>query len=268
MSPHIIFNFSGALLDEGLPQLLTVEGEEVKVLDCRELEGTNCYCDAEALETLKGLLNGFASVCWLDSGDYHYISKLRSDCVAEPFSLVLIDHHPDMQAPAFGGILSCGGWLRDVLESNPFLEKVLIIGIAPNLLSETKGWPKKVMVVTEDDLGPTQAVTSVQDTSVQNSEKVSLPKFLSECMRGRKVFLSIDKDALTHDEARTDWDQGSMTLEWLSEFLCSLGSCCEILGVDICGTLPVSKGAKEEDFRVNALTDIALTRVLRKILAP
>lgn len=248
MSPHIIFNFSDALLDEGLPQLLTGEGEEVKVLDCRELEGTNCYCDTEALETLKGLLNGFASVCWLDSGDYHYISRLRSDQIAEPFSLVLIDHHPDMQVPAFGGILSCGGWLRDVLESNSFLEKVLIIGIAPNLLSETKGWPKKISVVNEEEL---------QDADIQR---------LTKPLAGGKVFLSIDKDALTQEDARTDWDQGSMTLEWLSEFLCSLGSCCEILGVDICGTLPVSKGAREEDFRVNALTDIALTRALRKIL--
>ena len=33
-----------------------------------------------------------------------------------PFRLILFDNHTDMQPPAFGGLLSCGGWAAEALE--------------------------------------------------------------------------------------------------------------------------------------------------------
>ena len=56
---------------------------------------------------------GVSGIHFIDSGDYHYISKIMTDFIKEPFTLVLIDHHTDMQDASLGGdILSCGNWAK------------------------------------------------------------------------------------------------------------------------------------------------------------
>ena len=45
-----------------------------------------------------------------------------------PFRLILFDNHTDMQPPAFGGLLSCGGWAAEALEKLPHLQEVILIG--------------------------------------------------------------------------------------------------------------------------------------------
>ena len=57
-------------------------------------------------------------------GNYHYVTKFLTDM--EPFSLVMNDHHTDMQQPLFPQLTSCENWAADVLRDNPFLEKLLL----------------------------------------------------------------------------------------------------------------------------------------------
>lgn len=81
---------------------------------------------------------------------------------------------------------------------------------------------------------------------------------------GLPVYISIDKDVLGPDFARTDWDQGTMILP---ELLSSIGQAvagAPLLGADLCGGLTISKGATPEDFHINAETD----RILRDYLLP
>ena len=52
---------------------------------------------------------GAEGIHFLDSGNYHYVTKLWLDQVKEPFDLLVLDHHTDLQQPMFGDILSCGG---------------------------------------------------------------------------------------------------------------------------------------------------------------
>ena len=56
------------------------------------------------------------------------MSRLWLELVTEPFDLLVFDHHTDMQEPAFGGILSCGGWVRAALEELPLLHRVYLAG--------------------------------------------------------------------------------------------------------------------------------------------
>ena len=95
-----------------------MQSKAFKWVDCTELEGTDCYCDTEAEKQLKEMMNDLPlhGIHWLDSGDYHYLSKLWTDKIEEPFTLVVLDHHPDMQRPMFGELLSCGSWVRVALE--------------------------------------------------------------------------------------------------------------------------------------------------------
>lgn len=59
-------------------------------------------------------------------GNYHYVTKFLTDMITEPFSLVMYDHHTDMQQPLFPQLTSCENWAADVLRDNPFLEKLLL----------------------------------------------------------------------------------------------------------------------------------------------
>ena len=229
----VIVHFSGALIEEGLPELVCGT-----VIDCRDLEGTSCYCDPAAEQELarRFVSCPVRTVHWIDSGDYHYASALWTDRMDRPFNLVVADHHPDMQEPAFGDILSCGGWVRKVLGRNPNLREVWLVGINPELRGECSGFGDRVHVVDRDEAAgcPPQEVASRIPTA--------LP-----------LYLSLDKDVLQPDDARTDWDQGTMSLDWLLAFCAGLGP--YLAGVDICGALPSAKGGKDVDFSVNRATN-------------
>ena len=217
-------------MSEAYPELREGGESPSEVLDCRDIEGTVCYCDPEAEAELRRRIaaSGSHFIKWIDSGDFHYLTRLTTSGIARPYCLVLFDHHPDMQPAALGGILSCGGWLRTLLEEDEWLFKAIIIGINPQLVEETEGFGPRVEVFTENDL---------------DSEllwPIGLP-----------AYISIDKDVLSREFARTDWDQGTMTQERLFSLLKSIFRATSVLGVDICGELTGAKGGREDDRRIN-----------------
>ena len=68
------------------------------------------------------------------------------------------------------------------------------------------------------------------------------------------IYLSIDLDVLGPDYARTNWDQGSMTLPELKALVKDLAARHEILGIDVCGGLTEAQGATPEDISINRRT--------------
>ena len=82
-------------------------------------EGTNCYCAAESAARIRHAVAEMPLHAFHDigTGDYHYVTLFWLERIREPFSLVLVDHHPDDQPGAFGGdLLSCGGWVAQARE--------------------------------------------------------------------------------------------------------------------------------------------------------
>ncbi len=236
----VIFDFSGVCRDENLAGGLGAE-----LVDCRGIEGTSCYCDPEAEDALRALLSErpVDTVNWIDSGDYHYMSRLTTDRISEPFSLVVFDHHTDMQEPAFGDILSCGGWVRSAADRNRFLQHVLLVGVAPELAAECDSLGGRVSVATRTCLPS--------------------PEDLVRMLKGHfPVYISIDKDVLHPDFARTDWDQGTMPLPVMESYIEALAGSFPLIGADICGEIPSFKGGTGADFSLNAETNIRLTRLL------
>lgn len=107
--------------------------------DCSAIGGSRLYCSRDAEEKIKALIApaGVSGIHFIDSGDYHYISKIMTDFIKEPFTLVLIDHHTDMQDASLGGdILSCGNWAKKVLQENPYLQKLVLIGQEKKMLDK------------------------------------------------------------------------------------------------------------------------------------
>ena len=257
-TPVIVMHMSGAYLKQSYYRDASETGagragHPVLELDCREIAGTNCYCDEQAKEQLRERISqagaweqkqdvreqfketpgaGTPGIHFLDSGNYHYLSLLWMEHIREPFSLVVFDKHPDMLRPAFGDITSCGGWVREALETNPFLEKVYLVGIAAKLWDEVR------------------EQLSQEPEGAELLERVELGE---EALLSRRIYLSLDKDVLRQADARCDWDQGDMTLDELLERAKRIAAAHEIIGVDVCGERPESGSG--EDIRVNDRTN-------------
>lgn len=207
---NIVMNFSHAYEENRF-----MRSEAFEWIDCTAIGGTGCYLDAEASARLTELIAacGSGGTHWIDSGDYHYMTKLWTDLPAEPFSLVVFDHHPDMQPPLFEGMLSCGSWLRAALEGNSRINNVWLLGVADSLTAECAGFEGRLRIVTESEIG----TAAVPDWSAEPA-----------------LYLSIDKDVFRRSETVTNWDQGSLTLARFSEFVDALAP-CRVIGTDICG---------------------------------
>ena len=204
---------------------------DFEVWDFTHLGETMCFCSEDSARQIRQRIAERSSpeapsgrrVRWIDTGDYHYLTYFFLERQDRPFTLVLVDHHPDDQPSVFGeDILSCGGWVRTAGERLPLMEEVVhISGDAPADLT-------------------------------------------SKDFAGGRIYLSIDKDVLSRDDARTDWSQGEMRLERLLSIL-DLFRGADLAGVDICGGCTEAKGATQEDFAVNARTDDALLKKLELI---
>jgi len=237
---NILMKMSSVYDEEGWSELC----KDAEIINLRSLEGTSCYCEEAARKYIKNVISSFdpSGIHWLDSGDYHYLSLFWLEKIGEPFSLVLFDHHPDMQAPAFP-MLSCGGWMRDALR-NPLLGTALVLGISPSLLEETEAY---------------ENVHAICDGDPRLLDPAAVVGLLPE---DAPVYFSIDKDVLSEQYARTDWDQGSMTMDTLSSLIAAIKGSRRVLGADICGEIGQSKGATGKDYEIN----ISANRYLRSLL--
>ncbi|MBR4916547.1 MAG: arginase family protein [Fibrobacter sp.] len=244
-----------SVADNGSPPH-NINGADIHWLDCTQIAGTDCYCDDEAVKAIRGQIadagiTDARGIHFIDGGNYHYMSKIWTDMVQEPFSLVVFDHHPDMQAPRFGGILSCGGWVLEVLKSNPFVQSVTLIGVADHLVDEIR-----TEISQTDEAHVLDKVTFIRESELSKTA-------LSSFSRPTPLYISIDKDALAPAYAATNWDQGSLDVATLKNIIANLAANHKILGIDICG----ERARDIEDSRADALNS-ELNRELAEFLAP
>lgn len=95
------------------------EFTDLPSIDLKDLEGTNCYCSPEAAAVISHEIDRIplSTVCWIDTGDYHYLSYFRGRQITEPFELILLDNHTDDFDDA--DCLSCGNWVRALRNDAP-----------------------------------------------------------------------------------------------------------------------------------------------------
>lgn len=200
-------------------------------LDCSHLLGTDCYCDEEGSRSIRRMIEPYSAegVHFIDSGDYHYVTKFWTDKIKSPFSLVLFDHHTDMQPSRWCDMLSCGGWVNDVIDGNRFLRHVYIMGIPEaGAASIPEAYRDKVRVFTD--------VRLHRHLLTAKSLDIAEP-----------LYVSIDKDVLDTSSARTDWDQGILTLGDLKRVLSMLLRHERVIGVDVCGECPATLSLFDAD---------------------
>ena len=240
----VITNFSGIYKNQNFYK--NYAEEEISWTELSDLSGCNCYCDAEASDRIRKEIQAFTGkgLHFIDSGNYHYMTRLWLGKMQIPFRLLVFDNHTDMQPPAFGGLLSCGGWIAASLEELPLLQEVILVG--PDEEAYTQVEPdlqQKVLFLSREKLS---TMTTEEKEGFFNNLSEDLP-----------LYVSVDKDVLCKGDASTTWSQGDMHLSELMSFLELVLERQNILGMDVCGECDMDSCS--EDF----LNDHANEAILR-----
>lgn len=261
---NMILDFTHVYRDEDIKDI-----DRFRYIDCSDIQETDMYCSKNAYEKIWGRIEpyGIQGIHYIDSGNYHYITKIITDHITEPFGLVMYDHHTDMQIPMVSGMMSCGDWAGQALSQNKNLRQLVIVGppesdIEQTLESYSGSQSGRLLTFSAEDL---------HGDLLENKLKLirtDLP-----------LYISIDKDVLGTEYTETNWSQGDMSIDGLerllSVFLGGQGEkknsdACRnderyagdtrhsrILGVDICGEIqtdipvPEYLEAEEKNEKVN-----------------
>lgn len=239
------------------PEDIEEQAKGLRRIDLSGISGTDMYCTAEAETEIRKRLEpyGPCGIHFLDSGNYHYVTKFFTDMITEPFSLVMYDHHTDMQQPLFPQLTSCGNWAADVLRDNPFLEQLILSG--PD---------QKSMEEISADL-PVNRKEKLICISREEIKSGKIDRKTSRVRMELPIYISIDKDVLDRSGARTNWNQGDMPAAVLEKLLLDVFRHQRVIGVDICGECSLTEPLPElmEDREVNRETDELLYRFLSEL---
>ena len=261
---NLILDFTHVYCDEYIKDI-----DRFRYIDCSDIEETDMYCSKEANKRIWEKIKpyGIQGIHYIDSGNYHYISKIITDHIDEPFGLVMYDHHTDMQIPMVPGMMSCGDWAGQALNRNKNLRQLVIVGppekdIDQTLESYNGSQSGRLLIFSAEDLHGGLLEDKLKLI------RTDLP-----------LYISIDKDVLGTEDCETNWSQGNMSIGGLERllgvFLGGQGeernsdACCNderyagdirhsrILGVDICGEIqtdipvPEYLEAEEKNEKVN-----------------
>lgn len=190
----------------------------------------------------------------MGSGDYHHISLMLIERLKEQLKpkqqiqVVIFDNHPDNMRYPFG--IHCGSWVSHAAKL-PFISHVHVIGITspdigifhawenrltPLLKNKLTYWCMDVNVNWAKKLGMKNAFLKF------NSPNELITAFIAEQYHDTSpVYLSIDKDVLSEEVVKTNWDQGKLKPYHLYDVIAALND--RIIGSDICGEISTFKYA-------------------------
>jgi len=178
-------------------------------------------------------------VTFMGSGDFHHISALLMGMMIEandaPVTIIHFDNHPDWVH--FQGGMHCGSWVNKALKM-PQVEKVITIGVTSRDLVRPgfKGANLRAWKKGDIHLFPWKSPNkrfSQMDISAMG-EDIFLGMLRSQ-IKTRNVYITIDKDVLSHHDAITNWDQGKMPLPFLLHTLKFVLGGHHALGIDVTG---------------------------------
>ena len=240
----VVMNFSNVYKEESF-----YKDADAEWIDCSGIGGTDCFCDDEAAAEIRRKLKDVSphGLHFIDSGNYHYISRFFTDKIREKFTLVVFDHHPDMQPPLFEQILTCGDWVKSVLDTNRFIDKVVLVGTSDRLLANIPAeYSRRLVCFPESKLGDRQAWQIFYSLHMEHP-----------------IYISVDKDVLSPSVDPTNWDQGMTTLPQLKKLLLSLLHHNSIIGIDVCGECNYSiRGILDRNVQENDHVNAELLRLV------
>ena len=198
------------------------------------------YCtSAREIEAFyESVRSNAAKFTLFGSGDFHHLSALWIRKLAEPFTLVSFDNHPDwdVRPPRWG----CGTWINRALE-HPALQRVAVWGCGNFELN----WPGYLFAsrraLREKRMAVWPWTKRLNVTGRRRWPGLTRQDWrgqFSDFARGlltKNVYVTVDLDCLDEAEAVTNWEHGLFTAEDLQWAIVELAANGTIIGGDLCG---------------------------------
>ena len=218
----LVCNFSGVYGAQGFLQWLQENAGNVQVLEMSDIDGTSCYCDPDAQREIAKRLGGELPVLRWIDSGDYHY---MSHILAK------------RETEPFHLML---------LDNHPDNQEPAFSGVL-----SCGSWVKAMR--EENRL--------LQDILWVGPESSNYVKWI-ENRRGERLYISLDKDVMSKDWARTDWTQGDYSLEQVEGILSMAFENMNVVAVDICGELAESKGAGAQDNRINFETNTQLYKLI------
>ena len=200
--------------------------------------------ERELIEFADFVRGKLAAFTLFGSGDFHHLSALWIRRIAEPFTLVSFDNHPDwdVRPPRW----CCGTWINRALEM-PNLHHAAIWGCGNFELN----WPG-YLYVNRDALRAQRLAVWPWTERLKASGRKRWPGMTPENWRaqfndfarriaGENVYVTVDLDCLDVRESATNWEQGLFTAEDIAWALGVLRAHSTLVGGDLCGAYSEQK---------------------------
>jgi len=192
--------------------------------------------------------------------------------INKPFTVVMFDAHSD--AKPNPGKIHCGNWVNFAFKENPYLKRIITIGITKGIRFEmAPSWCNYELIKSgKHVIFPALKVRSyfkdskIPSTVSDLSDKCEfdyIAKFFGSpgyyvlwetpsydgirryIENGDSVYITIDLDVL--QGVKTPYGSGKMNISTVSEIIKNLERDYKIYGVDICGTDDISSKADFEE---------------------
>ncbi len=203
-------------------------------------------------------------VIFYGSGDFHHLTAALVQRHRTPLTIIHFDNHPDWVR--FPPTFNCGAWVNRALEM-PHIRKIITLGPCSDDLIGPEGKSANLSALRDGRLevfpfahGPSQVRANYGDgpSHRQSGNTIEWQQLsqldwlvfladLSSRIQTETVYITIDKDVFAQQDATTNWDQGLMPLEYVTEAVRTLASRFNITGIDVCGDY--SKPAFHDPFR-------------------
>ena len=191
-------------------------------------------------------------VFFYGSGDFHHLTAALLRRVAEPLTVLHFDNHPDWVR--FPPTYNCGSWVNRALSRRNVM-RVITLGPASADLVRPELKTANLRALSQGRLEvypwrhePSRVYLSYPSSPSAKYEKgylkwrtlegLNWPQFVESVVARiptKAVWITIDKDVLTLEDAVTNWDQGGMPLQHILDALPIVAARRRIVGVDVCG---------------------------------
>ena len=213
---------------------------DAQYLDCRLWGKQLRYCAPVRL------IESFWAEVWprltpftlVGSGDFHHLSGLWVRQMTAPFVLLSFDNHPDWDTrPPYW---CCGTWINRALESS-LLQRAVIWGCANFELNPPHRWfaNHRALRSRRLEIWPWSERLSCSAQKrwpgIRASDWRERFSRFARTLSGSPVYITVDLDCLTEQEATTDWEQGLFTAQDIAWALQEVRSATEVAGGDLCG---------------------------------
>lgn len=195
---------------------------------------------AEFATWLREALGASRGPAFLGSGDFHHLTLALLVRHAAAVDLVVLDNHPDNMRFPVG--VHCGSWVRHAARLAQ-VRRVDVVGIASADASGRHGWEHyreplrsgrlTYWCIGADTRWAARAGLAQQVRSFESTADMLEAFALAQSRRSTPVHVSIDKDVLSAEVARTNWDQGVLDER---DLLVALGTLHgRVAGADVTG---------------------------------